>query len=282
MIEKFRFKPRTKISGYPTRIDDLYSDDDDYESKLDAIKDSITKKQDLLFASRHYGVLAIFQGMDTSGKDGAIKNVFGSLNPLGVESAAFAAPSSEERKRDFLWRTHVRIPPRGKIGIFNRSYYEEVLTVRVNPELLMGQMLPSETSNRKTIWDDRFKDINNYESYLRNQGIRVIKFFLHLSKQEQKERLLARIDDPSKNWKFDPTDLRDRALWPKFMRVYEDCLSKTSTAHAPWYVIPADDKKNARLLTAMAFDDFLSDLPLRKPTVSAEQVRLLKRLRSSL
>ena len=277
---QFLFKKRDALADFETKIDPLYRDEDDFDRLSRNFADRSSDRQDLLFAERKYGVVAIFQGMDTSGKDGAIKHVFRHLNPLGVEASAFSAPSSEEKKRDFMWRTHAKIPPRGKIGLFNRSYYEDVLTVRVHPPLLEEQTLPSKVG--KDFWNQRFEDIRNFESYLQNQGYLVLKFYLHLSRDVQKERLLARIDDHRKNWKFDPHDLEDRAMWSEFMDAHENCFRETSTKAAPWYIVPADDKLNARLITAAIFNEYMEALPLKEPSVSETQRKLLKKLRKGL
>ena len=269
------------LKRFATRIDDLYKDDDDYEKILNGFRATISERQDLLFAQGRHGVLALFQGMDTSGKDGAIKHVMTSLNPLGVEATAFGSPSEDDKHRDFLWRTHNRIPPRGKIGIFNRSYYEEVTAVRVHESYLAAENLPADLSEDKKIWKHRLEDIANFESYLARQGIRVIKFYLHLSKDEQRKRLLERIDNPSKNWKFRAGDLTDRDLWPDFMDAYADCFHRTSTEEAPWYIIPADDKKNARLMVSALFAELMKTLPLDLPPLSRDQKQTLEKLRKT-
>ena len=283
-IDDWRLAPgrKPKLSARPTRVDPFYSNDDDYDDKLDELRSRISDQQDLLFADQRYGVLLIFQGMDTAGKDGAIKHVLRDLNPQGLESAAFASPSKQDLAHDFLWRTHQRAPARGKIGIFNRSYYEEVLTVRVHPQYLDKQNLPSEHLDRKRLWDDRLMDIANHEAYLHRQGYRIAKFYFHLSKKEQRERLLARMDDPKKNWKFDPADLEARSKWASYMKAYEDCMVATGTKEGPWFVVPADDKKNARLIVAHIITDFLETIPARFPRVSEEQKRQIQRARKIL
>lgn len=278
--QQFLFKKRETLSNFPTEVERLYDNDEDFDRLSRTFADRSADRQNLLFAERKFGVIAIFQGMDTSGKDGAIKHVFRHLNPLGVEASAFGAPSSDDKKRDFLWRTHSKIPPRGKVGLFNRSYYEEVLTVRVHPELLAEEKLPFKAD--KEFWKTRFEDIRNFEAYLHNQGYLILKFYLHMSREVQRERLLARIDDHRKNWKFDPHDLEDREKWSEFMRAYEDCFKETSTKTAPWYIVPADDKKNARLITAAIFNEYMERLPLEEPSVSESQRKLLKKLRKSL
>ena len=269
------------LKKYETKVDPYYSDDSNYDLFMSEFRERISDRQDLLFADRRHGLLCLFQGMDTAGKDGAIKHVMTGLNPLGVQATAFSSPSVEEKHRDFLWRTHDRIPPRGKIGIFNRSYYEEVITVRVHPEFLAAENLPTKVAD-KAIWKHRFQDINNFEHYLDRQGIHVLKFFLHISKVEQKARLLSRIDDESKNWKFDEGDLTDRELWPKFMSAYSDCFRETSTKHAPWYIIPGDDKKNARLIISAILAEYMEGLKLETPSLAKAASKRLKSLRGKL
>jgi PPK2 family polyphosphate:nucleotide phosphotransferase len=220
--------------------------------------------QDLLYAQGRWGLLLIFQGLDAAGKDGAIKHVMSGVNPMGCQVASFKAPSPEELDHDFLWRAQVRLPGRGRIGIFNRSYYEEVLVVRVHPELLAPQRLPASPSG-KMLWESRFKDIRAFEHHLARSGVVVRKFFLHVSRAEQKRRLLARLDDPDKNWKYSPADIHERAYWPKYMRAYEDAIRATATRHAPWYVVPADNKWYARLVVAAAIVDTLASLRLAYP-----------------
>ena len=219
---------------------------------LAAQVDHLSELQNLLYAHDRYAILFIFQAMDAAGKDSVIKHVMSGVNPQGCEVFSFKHPSAEELEHDFLWRTTRCLPERGRIGIFNRSYYEEVLVVRVHPDILRGEALPAELVNEKTIWDDRYRSINDLESHLSRNGTRILKFFLHVSKEEQRKRFLARLDDPEKNWKFSVGDLAERALWKEYMTAYQECLRATSTKAAPWFVIPADDKKNARLLVAQA------------------------------
>lgn len=280
--DSYFFDPKDSLRSFPTSVEALYTDDESYRLQMADLSARTSDRQELLFAERRNGVIAIFQGMDTAGKDGAIKNVFAGLNPLGVSASAFGAPSSEERLRDFLWRTHAHIPARGKIALFNRSYYEDVLTVRVHPSLLDGQKLPRNHASGEKFWRARLGDIRAFEEYLTRQGFVVLKFFLHLSRDEQKKRLLARINDHRKNWKFDPQDLEDRELWPKFMKAYESCFRATSSAECPWYVIPADDKKNARLLVSSIFCAHMEALDLRDPSIPASQKKILRRLRKGL
>jgi PPK2 family polyphosphate:nucleotide phosphotransferase len=224
----------------------------------------------------------VLQAMDAAGKDGVIKHVMSGVNPQGCDVHPFKAPSAEELDHDFLWRTTVRLPRRGHIGIFNRSYYEEVLVVRVHPEMLAKQKLPDQVANEKTIWNERFKDIRTFERHLARNGIAVIKFFLHISKEEQRQRLLARIDEPAKRWKFSTTDIAERELWPKYMDAYEDMICATSREEAPWYVVPADHKWFARLVVAAAMIETLEKLDLEYPKVEGDALKELQKVRAAL
>ena len=227
-------------------------------------------------------MLLIFQAMDAAGKDGAIKHVMSGVNPQGCQVFSFKHPSAEELDHDFLWRTTRALPERGRIGIFNRSYYEEVLVVRVHPEILAAERLPGDRADTHDIWRKRFESINDLEQHLHRNGTRIVKFFLHLSKDEQRERFLKRIDDPDKNWKFSAADIAEREFWSDYKHAYEACLSETSTSHAPWYVVPADDKENARLIVSRIIVSTLEDLELSYPTISAKQKRLLQSCRRRL
>src|ERR1700691_3945788 len=218
--------------------------------------------QQKLYAQDRWALLIIFQAMDAAGKDSAIKHVMSGVNPQGCEVFSFKQPSVEELEHDFLWRTACRVPQRGHIGIFNRSYYEEVLIARVHPEILRGQLLPEEAMEDAHIWKHRFQSIVNFEKHLHRNGTRVVKFFLHISKEEQKRRFLRRIDEPEKNWKFSQADIRERKLWKHYMRAYEECLSATSTEEAPWHVIPSDDKPNARLIISATILRVLKSLKM--------------------
>ena len=217
--------------------------------------------------------------MDAAGKDGAIQHVMSGVDPKGCEVFSFKQPSAEELQHDFLWRTTCRLPERGRIGIFNRSYYEEVLIVRVHPEILRGQGLPDELLDKKTLWQERYRSITDLEEHLHRNGTRIIKFFLHLSKDEQRKRLLERIDKPAKNWKFSLTDIGERKLWDHYMKAYEACLSATSTASAPWYVVPADYKKNARLIISQIILDTLKQLRMSYPEANKARRKELKSIR---
>jgi PPK2 family polyphosphate:nucleotide phosphotransferase len=220
--------------------------------------------------------------MDAAGKDGVIKHVMSGVNPQGCDVYPFKAPSAEELDHDFLWRTTVRLPRRGHIGIFNRSYYEEVLVVRVHPEMLVKQKLPDQIANEKTIWKERFKDIRAFERHLARNGITVLKFFLHISKEEQRQRLLDRVDEPAKRWKFSMTDIAERELWPEYMDAYEDMIRATSREEAPWYVVPADHKWFARLVVAAAMIETLEKLDLEYPKIEGDALKELLKVRAAL
>jgi PPK2 family polyphosphate:nucleotide phosphotransferase len=237
--------------------------------------------QERLYADDRWSVLLIFQAMDAAGKDGAIKHVMSGVNPAGVQVFSFKAPSPEELDHDYMWRTTRSLPERGRIGIFNRSYYEEVLVVRVHPDLLSGQRLP-ETAKGKDLWQTRFDDINAFERYLARNGYVIRKFFLHLSKGEQKERFLARLDTPEKNWKFSVGDVRERARWKDYMAAYEDMIRHTASKAAPWIVVPADHKWYARLIVATATADAMRELDLKFPVTTAARRRELADARALL
>jgi PPK2 family polyphosphate:nucleotide phosphotransferase len=241
----------------------------------------LTELQDKLYAQDSWALLLIFQAMDAAGKDGMIKHVMSGVNPQGCQVYSFKAPSNEELDHDFLWRTNVRMPERGRIGIFNRSYYEEVLVVRVHPEVLNAQKIPPALVTKK-IWKERFEDIRSYEGYLTRQGIVVRKFFLNVSKAEQKRRFLARLDEPEKNWKFSAADVHERACWDDYMAAYEDMIGHTATADAPWHVIPADNKWFSRIAVSAAIIDALEDLNLAYPKVDAGKKKELSEARKIL
>jgi len=226
--------------------------------------------------------LLIFQAMDTAGKDGAIKHVMSGVNPQGCQVFSFKHPSTVELQHDFLWRTTRELPERGRIGIFNRSYYEEVLIARVHPEILRSEGVPGAAQDDKTVWRDRYRSINNLEKHLHVNGTRIVKFFLHLSKEEQRKRLLARIDEPQKNWKFGPADIQERKFWKSYMSAYEECLSATSTRNAPWYVVPADDKANARIIISRIVVDTFEGLKMAYPKTTAKRRRELQSIRKEL
>jgi PPK2 family polyphosphate:nucleotide phosphotransferase len=237
--------------------------------------------QDKLYAQDRWAILLIFQAMDAAGKDGAIKHVMSGVNPQGCQVYSFKTPSSEDLNHDFLWRTTKCLPERGHFGIFNRSYYEEVLVVRVHPNILKNERIPEELLG-KNIWEERFEDIHNFEKYLSHNGIIVRKFFLHLSKKEQKRRFLERLDNPDKNWKFSAADVRERECWDDYMSAYEETIVATSSKQAPWYVVPADNKWYSRLVVAAAIVDTLRDLKLKYPTLDSDQRKQLLAAKAQL
>jgi PPK2 family polyphosphate:nucleotide phosphotransferase len=270
------------LADWPTEIKPLYDSKAHYRELLQESRDELGDLQNVLYAHNRYAVLLIFQGMDTAGKGGAIKHVMSGVNPQGCQVFSFSQPSAEELDHDFLWRTNQRLPERGRIGIFDRSYYEEVLVARVVPGVLERQRLPAELVDRERIWTERFADLVNLETYLHRNGTRVVKFFLHISKEEQRQRLLARIDQPHKNWKITRADLDSRALWDDYQAAYAECLGATSTKHTPWLIIPADDKRNARLLVAQALVETLEALKMEYPKASEEHLEELRELRKVL
>jgi PPK2 family polyphosphate:nucleotide phosphotransferase len=241
----------------------------------------LSELQQKLYAQNHWAVLLIFQALDAAGKDGTIKHVMSGVNPQGCEVYSFKAPSAEELDHDFLWRSSRRVPGRGRIGIFNRSYYEEVLVVRAHPDLLLGQRIPRELVT-KDIWQERFEDINNFERYLTRNGVVVRKFFLHVSKEEQRRRFLSRLDEPEKNWKFSLADARERQYWDNYMEAYEDMIRHTSSKHAPWFVVPADNKWFTRLVVSAAVIDALQRLDLAFPKIDARRRAELRAARAAL
>ncbi|HEY1891028.1 MAG TPA: ADP-polyphosphate phosphotransferase [Steroidobacteraceae bacterium] len=273
---------RVKLSDWPTRVKPVYRSKGHYELLLEKRTEKLKRLQDLLYASNSYALLVIFQAMDTAGKDGAIKHVMSGVNPQGCQVFSFRDPSREELEHDFLWRTTRSLPERGRIGIFNRSYYEEVLVVRVHPALLEGEHLPQEAADDAHLWRDRYRSIVDLEDHLHRNGTRVVKFFLHLSREEQRKRLLARIDDPRRNWKFSMADLHERGSWGEYTTAYEELLGATSTEHSPWYVVPADDKKNARLIISSIIHDVLRRLDMTYPKSDPKQRRVLARARRLL
>jgi PPK2 family polyphosphate:nucleotide phosphotransferase len=273
---------KVKLREWPTRVKPFCKSKKQYQKLLEKHIEDLSSLQRLLYASDLYALLLVFQGMDAGGKDGAIRHVMSGVNPQGCEVFSFKQPSAEELKHDFLWRTTCRLPERGRIGIFNRSYYEEVLVVRVHPEILRGQGLPDELLDEKSIWKERYHSIVDLENHLYRNGTRIIKFFLHLSKGEQRKRFLERIDEPDKNWKFSPADIHERKYWPHYMKAYEDCLTATSARHAPWHVVPADDKEQARLIVSQIVLDVLNGLKMDYPKMTPERRRESKSIRQRL
>ena len=274
----FRVPPRKKVdlAQWPTRAERFFKSKEQYQELLEKHVEGLSSRQQLHYASGRYAVLLIFQGMDSAGKDGAIRHVMSGVNPEGCEVYSFKQPSAEELKHDFLWRTTCRLPERGRIGIFNRSYYEEVLITGVHPEILNTQNLPKHSRDDKHFWRDRYRSIVELEAHLHRNGTQVIKFFLHLSKKEQEKRFLERIDVPDKNWKFSSSDIHERKYWPHYMQAYAHCLAETSTRHAPWYAIPADDKENARLIVSQILMDAFDDLKMAYPKSNPKRHRQLQ------
>lgn len=251
------------------------------EQTLELGVNALSAMQDILYAQDKWSLLIIFQAMDAAGKDGAIKHVMSGINPQGCQVSSFKAPSTEELDHDFLWRCQKHLPERGRIGIFNRSYYEEVLVVRVHEAILKAQKLPEKLVTA-TIWEDRFQDIRNFEKYLNRNGTIVIKFFLNVSKEEQKERFIERIDDLDKNWKFSIGDVKERGYWNDYMHAYEELIKNTSTEKSPWYVIPADNKSYARIAIASAIIHALDEMELEYPTISQEKIAELQTVKKAL
>ncbi|MFO1504408.1 MAG: ADP-polyphosphate phosphotransferase [Steroidobacteraceae bacterium] len=274
----YRVKPdrRLRLKHCPTTVPHLYRSEADAAAQLARQVARTSELQDVLYADDRHALLLVFQAMDAAGKDGAIKHVMSGVNPQGCQVWSFKQPSTEELDHDFLWRTTLRLPERGRIGIFNRSYYEEVLVVRVHPEYLNAQRLPADNVGSKEFWDDRLRSIRQYEAHLHRNGTRIVKFFLHVSLEEQRRRFLDRIDHPEKNWKFSRADVDERGHWDAYMRAYEQAMSATSTENSPWYVIPADDKKNARLLISQIVNDTLASMDLHYPRLDRARLAELK------
>jgi len=282
--EEFRVRggKNPRLDKRPTRVEAFYRSKGEYREMLEADVHKLRGLQDRLYASNAYSILFILQAMDSAGKDGVIKHVMSGVNPQGCQVFSFKHPSEEELDHDFLWRAARNLPERGRIGIFNRSYYEEVLIVRVHPEILAAERLPGTGGKRASPWKERYRSINSLERHLHANGTRIVKVFLHLSKAEQKKRFLARIDDPAKNWKFGDTDMKERGFWKQYMAAYEDCLAATSSKDSPWYVVPADDKENARLVVSRILVDTLEALGLEYPGIDAAQKRKLLEYRKQL
>jgi PPK2 family polyphosphate:nucleotide phosphotransferase len=273
---RVRHGDKVKLKKWQTIIEPFFKTKKEYQNLLEKHVQELSSLQQLHYASDRYALLLIFQAMDAAGKDGSIRHVMSGVNPEGCEVFSFKQPSAEELKHDFLWRTTCRLPERGRIGIFNRSYYEEVLVVRVHPEILRNQGLSEELRDEKTIWKQRYRSIVDLEEHLHRNGTRIIKFFLHLSKNEQRKRFLERIDEQDKNWKFSLADIQERKYWKHYTKAYEECLHATSTHHTPWYVVPADDKDNARLIVSRIVIDALDDLKMAYPKTTAKRRRELK------
>jgi PPK2 family polyphosphate:nucleotide phosphotransferase len=282
--EDFRVRPdqRVSLGSWPTRIAPVYSSTEHYQELLADHVTRLRALQELLYASGQHAILLIFQAMDAAGKDGAIKHVMSGVNPQGCRVYSYKHPSAMELAHDFLWRTTRDLPERGQIGIFNRSYYEEVLIVRVHPEILAAEVPTAPGSGKGAIWQDRYRSIVNLERHLGDNGTRIVKFFLHLSKEEQRRRFIERIDDPHKNWKLSLADLTERGFWKDYRKAYQECLGATSTQSSPWYIVPADDKRNARLIVSQIVLDVLQGLRMSYPRPDAARRRELRAIRRRL
>lgn len=283
-IERYRIgKPdRFRLADFnPADTGGLSLDKDGIEDLLEQDAEQLGDLQERLYAEDKWSVLIVLQGMDTAGKDGVIEHVMAGVNPQGCVVHPFKAPSAEEIDHDFLWRSAIRLPERGRIGIFNRSHYEEVLVVRVHPDFLARQKLPQRVLG-KNIWKHRFKSIRTFERHLARNGMIVLKFFLHISREEQARRLLARLEEPAKRWKFNTGDIAERKLWDQYMAAYEDAIRATSRVHAPWYVVPADNKPFARMVVARAIVETLSQLDLKFPKVSTSDLKEMQQIREAL
>ncbi|MBZ4219985.1 MAG: polyphosphate kinase 2 family protein [Chlorobium sp.] len=273
---------QVNLDKRPTVIEPMYRSKKEYKDMQADHVAQLSKLQQVHYADNRYAVLLIFQAMDAAGKDGVIRHVMSGVNPQGCQVFSFKHPSAQELDHDFLWRSNRCLPQRGQIGIFNRSYYEEVLIVRVHPEILIVQGIPDELISGGKVWEHRYQSIIDMENHLYRNGTRIVKFFLHLSKEEQRKRFLDRIDSPAKNWKFSVADIEERKYWKQYMRAYEDCLSATSSKHSPWYVVPADDKQNARLIVSQIIFHTLTALNLAYPEATQERHKELTDIRKRL
>jgi len=282
--DDFKAKPGKKIDlkKWPTKTKPYYTSKADYKKQLSQQISDLSDQQELQYADDRYSLLIIFQAMDAAGKDGAIKHVMSGINPQGCQVFSFKHPSATELDHDFLWRTNQCLPERGRIGIFNRSYYEEVLITRVHPEILHAQRLPEDLLHNKDIWKRRYKSIADMEKHLDHSGTKIVKIFLHLSKDEQRERFLARIDNAHKNWKFSISDIEERQYWDQYQRAYEKCIAATSSKQSPWYLVPADDKENARLIISEILLNTLRALELKAPSVDSARKEELASIRARL
>jgi PPK2 family polyphosphate:nucleotide phosphotransferase len=272
---------KVNLRKWPTIVDPVYESREEYKKILENHVDQLSTLQNILYASNQYALLIIFQAMDAAGKDGAIKHVMSGINPQGCQVFSFKHPSANELTHDFLWRTYNCFPERGRIGIFNRSYYEEVLIVRVHPDILNGEGFVNDQDDDE-IWKERYRSITNMEKHLYRNKTRIIKFFLHISEEEQRKRFLARIDRPEKNWKFNQTDIEERKYWKQYMKAYEACISATSTKESPWYIVPADDKGNARLIVSQIILDNMKKLNLSFPKSDENHEKELQSFREQL
>ncbi|QDU80053.1 Polyphosphate kinase 2 (PPK2) [Polystyrenella longa] len=277
-------KSKLKLEEQKTKVKDFYRSKSEYKELLSEFQDEINELQRMMYAHDRYSMLLVFQAMDAAGKDGTIRAIMSGVNAHGIDVHAFKQPSSTELDHDFLWRTTIRLPQRGRIGIFNRSYYEEVLVVRVHPEIIMqSQKLPEQlTQDMSQLWKNRYESIRDYEKHLGHSGTKVVKFFLNLGRDEQRDRFLDRIDEPEKNWKFSEGDVKERKFWDDYQKAYEDAINATATKAAPWYVVPADDKKNMRLIVSQIVLEQLQDLDMKYPEVSDERREELQGYRQRL
>ena len=270
------------LHKWPTKVDPVYKSKKQYKKLLEEHVEQLSSQQQLLYSSNRHAVLLIFQAMDAAGKDGSIRHVMSGVNPQGCQVFSFKHPSAAELQHDFLWRTTRDLPERGRIGIFNRSYYEEVLIVRVHPEILHGEGLPDALLDETAVWHGRYRSIVDLERHLHANGTRIVKFYLHLSKDEQRKRFLERIDEPEKNWKFSVADIAERKFWDRYMTAFEECLGATSTSDVPWYVVPADDKENARLIVSQIVLDTFEGLNMSYPKTTPERHKELLSIREQL
>jgi PPK2 family polyphosphate:nucleotide phosphotransferase len=283
-IDRFRVAQRSKVdlTQWPTLVAPVYESDDHYAQLLKEYVSTISTQQQLLNASESFAVLIIFEAMDAGGKDGAIEHVMTGINPQGCQVSSFKVPTEKELKHDFLWRAVRDLPERGRIGIFNRSYYEDVLVVRVHPEKLRNPGLPVPRHGDNEIWHERYRSIVEFERHLHANLTRIVKIFLHVSKEEQRKRLLQRIDIPDKRWKIQPADIEERKFWPDYTKAYEKCLAATSTHRAPWFVVPADDKRNARLIISKILLEAFLSLELKFPEATSARRKELAAMRAQL
>jgi len=283
-VEDFRIRQgkKAKLEDRPTKVKPVYKSKEQYQDLLQKHVSQLSAMQQLLYGADSHALLLIFQGMDAAGKDGAIRHVMSGVNPQGCEVSSFKQPSAEELQHDFLWRSTQRLPERGHIGIFNRSYYEEVLVVRVHPEILRNEGLAAAPRNDKRLWEQRYRSIAGMERHLHRNGTQIVKIFLHLSREEQRQRFLARIDEPEKNWKFSLADIHERKYWERYTQAFEACLSATSTDDAPWFAVPADDKENARLIVSQIVLDTMATLKLAYPRTTPKRREELEAIRKLL
>ncbi|WP_206239251.1 ADP-polyphosphate phosphotransferase [Novosphingobium terrae] len=283
-LKDYRIAPGEEVDlkKRKTLVTPVYHSKDNYHEMLADHVAKLSELQQRHYADNSHAVLVIFQAMDAAGKDGAIRHVMSGINPQGCQVSSFKHPSATEVQHDFLWRAAIKLPERGQIGIFNRSYYEDVLVVRVHPEILEGQGFPAKRLKGDDLWEDRYRSIRDFERHLHANGTRIVKIFLHLSKEEQRKRFLARIDEPDKNWKLSPSDVEERKFWKDYRKAYEAAISATSSADAPWYVVPADDKENARLIVSQIVLDLLDGLKPHFPKVTAAHEAELQAIRADL